>query len=186
MAKSKKSGSNAVYVLGHEENVAALVSKMRYQKVIDAEVDTLKREFRATAATHPAVADGATSFLFGDGVDSLGVSLPDASKPGNRNNISSEKLASFVEGGMDVEPYLEIDESFVLTGQWAQWMKQIVQVWTANGQMDQLPEEGLTERTIRRLSADGVVQLKAVRDAGGVLADELLAAGLKKGSVNLK
>lgn len=185
--KKAKSSTNKLPVTGYESQVLALRQKQASLKWIEAEVDALKDELRSAAAMAVQQAPGdVTSLSFEDGKGgNASVSMPKLDMDGNRLNIKDEVIAEYGQNGLVLGEHLECLKSYVLTGDFVEWIDQLLTGWKEQGV--QVPE-GLEEKVITRLSADGAAALRMISrsdDATAQLAQDAMGQFIKAASIRM-
>lgn len=175
-----KPNGGALPVPGYEGLVEAYKQKAETLKWIKKEVDSIKQDFRAAArnvaAQHPSVTS--LAFQAPDGV--VKVSLPDITMEGNRTTIKPEDVADAAQRGLDLTPHIESTKSYVLRGDFVEWIDTLLSQWAEQGV--QIPE-GLEEKVITKLSAEGAKELKAQAESGDAVAAEAIKQFTKDPSV---
>jgi hypothetical protein len=172
--------------MNFEDEVAMLRTKMFFFDQLAAELDGWKKKFRAYAETAAKGAMGITSLHFMDGKGGyVQVTLPDVDKAANRTQLTGPKLKLAAEAGIDlnVEGMTEETRSFVLTGEWVDWLDGVRAQWQQQGIKE---PDGLTEKKEVKLTVAGIAKLREFAAAGAEKAGEFLKAALKSGSVSAK
>jgi hypothetical protein len=179
-AAPKKANGGALPVPGYEAMVQAYRQKAETLKWIEKEVDSMKTNFRATAQEIAVRNPGVTSLAFQapDGV--VKVSLSDPAAEGNRLLLKPEDVADVAQRGLDLGPHLEVTKSYVLRGDFVEWLDTLLTQWKAQG--IEIPD-GLEEKVTTRLSAAGAAALKELAGTGNAEAAAVLIRFIKDPSV---
>lgn len=182
--KKAKNGSSKLPVTGYEHMVLALRQKQGTLKWIEEEVDNLKSDFRIAAAQAAAQAPGdVASLSFEDGKGgNVTVSLPKLDMDGNRLSVKDEAVAEFSQKGLELGPHLECFKSYVLTGEFVEWLDTLLAQWAEQGV--QVPD-GLEEKVVTRLSPEGAAALKTMAKDGNEVAHEALNRFIKAATIRV-
>jgi hypothetical protein len=180
-----KSKSQAVPMPGHEAAAAKLRTKLIFLKSFAAEIAEAKKEFcRLAASVASQLPPGVSCLEFLDGEGgAIKVALPDYGVVNNRNTLDAKKLTLAQKLGIDLTDKTAVEESYVLTGDFFAWLKQLISSWQAEGRT--LPE-GCDHKQVTRLTSEGVAFLRELAKAGAAGATEFLEAALKSPSVGAK
>jgi len=171
------------------------VSVDKYRKLedelatISKEVSDLKNAFRKAAFTAMAGVDAEISKVnfLGTNGDSVAVSQPDYTRPGNRLKVKESLVAEAEISGIELDELcFETHRSYVLKGDWVDWMDgYIAQMKSAGADFSY---NGLDLKEEKKLSVKGLQVLqqhtKAGPDSGArSVAQKLLDACRKAFSV---
>lgn len=186
-------GKGVIPVQGFETQVKRFKTNYNFHAQLLQMVEEDKKFFRGLAKSVLDKTEGdvrRVEFLAEDG-SAVPVSLVDSDKTGNRTTIGAEEMKELMKFGVDLNELgvTETDTSFVLTGDFVEWMRGIIHTnYVSQGKT--VPE-AIQERTVVRLSQDGISRLRALTTQGATenerkAAEYLLLVGIKAALVTVR
>lgn len=193
MKQSKiPNAKGVIQVQGYEDQVKTFKTDLTFYKQLDKRLSSVKENFRdlAQQAAHNAGDDvSRVEFIAEDGT-CVPVSFADTSKASNRTTVSSKVYKDAFKLGVDVNELevTEVEESFVLTGEWIAWFKGVLQQYEASGQP---APDGYEHKEVTKLSVEGIAKLKKMAKEAKTENEQkaaklLLGAGIKAATVSVK
>lgn len=181
-----------IQVQGYEDQVKTFKTDLTFLQQLTKRLDGVKKNFRDLALQAAGnVGDdvGRVEFVAEDG-SCVPVSFADISKATNRTAVSSKAYKDAFKLGVDLNELgvTEVEETFVLTGEWISWFQNVLQQYEAQGQP---APDGYTHKETTKLSEEGIAKLKEMAKSAKTeneqkAAQLLLGAGIKSPTVSAK
>lgn len=184
----------AIPVQGYEAQVKKFKIDLNFYKSLETQVEEAKTLFRDLAEQVRADADDTlkrVEFLSDDGSATVPVTIPDVSKPGNRNIVKDGVITKAVQLGvaLDELDVTETEEYYVLTAEFVPWLEEILNTnYTSKGQ--EIPD-GISKKVNTRLTVEGIAKLRAMTTEAKTENEQeaarvLLGGGIKAAPVSAK